>query len=94
MANQIGAEGVNRLALSASQKMSEEVKAPNGNHAKKWNKEFSSLEKLIVVLIAYLAPRSEIHEEIMKMAHGIKITYCRLKRLDSRFLEMTTHEDK
>ena len=41
------------MALTASQKTSEEVEAPNVNHAKKWNKEFSSLEKQIVALIAY-----------------------------------------
>ena len=43
--NQAGAEGMDRLALTASQKTSEEVEAPNVDHAKKWNKELSSLEK-------------------------------------------------
>ena len=39
VANQAGAEGVDRLALTASQKSSEEVEATNVDHAKKWNKE-------------------------------------------------------
>ena len=90
MANQAGAEGMDRLTLTASQKTNEEVKAPNVDHAKKWNKEFSSLEKQIVSLIAYIAPRGKIHKEIMKVADDIKITYSRLKRLDSGLLEMTT----
>ena len=38
VANQADAEGVDRLAFTASQKTSEEVEAPNVDHAKKWNK--------------------------------------------------------
>ena len=88
VSNQAGTEGVDRLAPTASQKTSEKVEAPN--HAKKWNKEFSSLEKQIVALIAFMAPKDNIHKEIKKMADGNKITYSRLKKLDSGFLEMTT----
>ena len=45
VANQAGAEEVDCLVTTASQKTSEEVEAPNVDHAKKWNKEFKSLEK-------------------------------------------------
>ena len=47
VANQAGAEGVDRLTLTASQNTSDEVEAPNVDQAKK------SLEKQIVALIAY-----------------------------------------
>ena len=57
VANQAGAEGVDRFAPTASQKTSEEVKAPNVDHAKKWNQEFSSLEKQIGALIAFMTPK-------------------------------------
>ena len=57
VANQAGAVGVDRLALTAFQKPSEEVNAPNVNHAKKRNKKFSSLKKQIVTLIPYMARR-------------------------------------
>ena len=69
-------------------------KAPNEDHAKKWNKEFSSLEKQIDALIAYMASKSNIHKEIKKMTNGLKIMYSRLKRLDSGFLEMTVGLDE
>ena len=68
------------MALTASQKMSEEVEAPNVDHAKKWNTEYSSLKKQIVAMIAYMAPRGNILEEIKKMADGIKITYSRTEK--------------
>ena len=35
--------------------------APNEEHAKKWNKEFSSLEKQIDALFVYIAPKSNIY---------------------------------
>ena len=88
--NQAGAEGVDRLAPTASQKTSEEVEAPNVDHAKTWNKEFSSLGKKIVALIAFMAPTGNIHKEIKKMVDGIKIRYSRIKKLDSGFLEVAT----
>ena len=37
-----------------------------------------------------MAPRRNIHKKIKKIVDGIKITYSRLKRLDSGLLEMTT----
>ena len=43
VASQAGAEGADRLA--ASQTTSEKVEAPNVDHAKTWNKEFSSLQR-------------------------------------------------
>ena len=78
------------MAPTAFQKTSEEVGAPNGDHAKKWNKEFSSLEKQIVALIAFMAPKGNIHKKIKKIVDGIKITYSRLQKLDSGFLEVIT----
>ena len=57
---------------------------------KERNKEFSSLQKQIVSLIVYMAPRGNIHKEIKKLADGITITYSRLQWLDSGFLERTT----
>ena len=41
-----------------------------------------------------MALNSNFHKEIKKMVDGLKITYSRLKRLDSGFLEMTTVSEK
>ena len=49
------------------------------DHVRKWNKEFSSLEKQIVALIAFMAPKGNIHKEIKNIVDEIKITYSRLK---------------
>ena len=90
VANQAGAEGVERLAPAASQKTSEKVELPNVDHAKKWNKEFSSLERQIGALIAFMTAKGNIHKEIRSMVDGIKITYSLLKKLDSGLLDRTT----
>ena len=94
VANQAGAEEVDRLAPTASQKTSEEVEAPNVDHAKKWNKEFKSLEKQINTLIAFMTPKGNIHKEIKKMADGIQITYSCLIRLDGQRLKITNTSKK
>ena len=70
------------------------VQKHNVDYAKTWSKEFSSVEIQIFALIAHMAQRSNIHNEIKKMADGIKITYSCLKRLDSALLELTTEPMK
>ena len=90
LANLAGAEEVDRLGPTAFQKPSENVEAANVDHAKTCSKEFSSLEKQINTLIAFMTPNSNIHKEIKKTADGIDITYSRLQKIDSRFLEMPT----
>ena len=79
VANQAGAGGDNRLASTAPQKTSGKVELPNVDQAKKWNKEFSSLERQIGALIAFMTPKGNIHKEISSMVDGIRITYSRLK---------------
>ena len=64
-------------------------KTPNEDEAKKWNKEFSSLEKPIDTLIAFKTPKGNIHKEIKNMADDLKITCSRLKRLDGERLKIT-----
>ena len=65
------------------------LKPPNEDQTKKWNKEFSSLEKQIDTLIAIMTPKGNIHKEMKKMANGLKITCSRLKRLDGERLKIT-----
>ena len=79
VASQAGAKGADRLAFTASQTASEKVEAPNVDHAKTWNKEFSSLEKQINTLITFMIPKGNIHKEIRNMVDGIQRTYIHQK---------------
>ena len=63
--------------------------SPNEGHTKQYNKEFTSLEKQIESFIKYITPKSNVHGEIKMMENALKTTYSRLKRLDSKPLEMT-----
>ena len=69
-------------------------KTPNEDQAKKWNKEFSSLEKQIDTLIAFMTPKGNIHKEVKKMADGLERTCNRLKRLDGELLKITNTPKK
>ena len=44
VANQAGAEEVDRLAPTATQKTSKEVEAPNVDHTKKWTRSLNPLK--------------------------------------------------
>ena len=63
-------------------------KTPNEDQANKWDKEFSSLEKQIDTLIAFMTLKANMHKEIKKM-DGLKITISLLKRLDGERLKIT-----
>ena len=41
-------------------------------------------------MTAFMRPKGNIHKEIRSMVDGIKITYSRLKKLDSGLLDITT----
>lgn len=60
------------------------------DNVKKWSKEFSSLEKQIDSLIAFITPKTNVHGEIKKLASALKSTHIRLKKLDEGFLMSTT----
>ena len=69
-------------------------KIPNKNQGKKWNKELSSLEKQIDILIAFITPKRNIHKEIKKMADGLEITWSCLTELDGERLKITNTPKK